>query len=282
MADVKWIKLMVDMFNHRKIEQLEVMPDGDGLIVIWLKLLCLAGSINEEGAILFTSEVPYTDEMLATHFHRPLQLVKLALTIFQRFGMIEIIDDIIHVRNWEKYQNTATLEKIREDTRLRVARHRNKGRLTDGNVTCNVTDRYSNATEEEEEEEQEEDKDTRRKKNTRADKSAGTPDCFSDFWSAYPKKVAKTTAQTAFKKLNPDAAMMETILKALEKQKKSMQWTKDNGQFIPNPSTWLNQKRWEDDIPEVVNGQPGSRVQGSDRAGAGTNGNRFAKLGDPI
>lgn len=119
-------------------------------------------------------------------------------------------------------------------------------------------------------------------KGSKSSKDNKSTDHFPAFWSAYPKKVAKTTAQTAFKKLNPDAAMMETILKALEKQKKSIQWTKDNGQFIPNPSTWLNQKRWEDDIPEVVNGQPGSRVQGSDRAGSGTNGNRFAKLGDPI
>jgi hypothetical protein len=73
---------------------------------------------------------------------------------------------------------------------------------------------------------------------------------FSTFWSAYPKKVAKPTAQAAFKKLNPDASLMEIILEALEKQKRSSQWTKDNGQYIPNPSTWLNQRRWEDKIPE--------------------------------
>lgn len=129
MADIKWIKLTVGMFNHRKIEQIEAMPDGDGVIVIWIKLLCLAGSVNDNGQIYFTQEVPYTDEMLATHFHRPIQLVKMALTVFERFGMISIINDIIHVTNWEKYQSVERMQQIREYNRLAQQKSRERRKL---------------------------------------------------------------------------------------------------------------------------------------------------------
>lgn len=157
MAEVKWIKLMVDVFSNRKIEQIEAMPDGDGIIVIWFKLLCLAGTLNDDGAVYFTQELPYTEEMLAAHFHRPLQLVRLALRIFAQFGMIEIVDDIIHISNWAKYQNVEGMQRVREQTRERVAAYRQRKRLASGqeeecNVTCNATVTQSNATEEEEEE----------------------------------------------------------------------------------------------------------------------------------
>jgi len=74
---------------------------------------------------------------------------------------------------------------------------------------------------------------------------------FERFWSAYPKKTAKQQALKAFQKLNPDEALLIAILNSLEQQKHSVQWTKDGGQFIPSPATWLNGKRWEDETTEV-------------------------------
>ena len=84
---------------------------------------------------------------------------------------------------------------------------------------------------------------------------------FDRFWSAYPRHVAKQEALKRFEKLNPSEELLETMLKAIEKQKGSEQWTKDNGQYIPHPSTWLNQSRWEDELPaagasgKIVNAQ---------------------------
>ena len=72
---------------------------------------------------------------------------------------------------------------------------------------------------------------------------------FERFWSAYPRHVNKQAALKAFKKINPDDSVMEIILRELERQKKSAQWTKDGGQFIPHPATWLNGSRWEDELP---------------------------------
>lgn len=136
MAEVKWIKLATNVFNNRKIRLIESMPDGDTIIVIWFKLLMLAGEINDEGNIYFTKELAYTDQMLATVFDRPIATIQLSLKTFEEFGMIEIIDNIIHISNWEKYQNVAGLEKIREQTKKRVARHREKRRIEQNIITC--------------------------------------------------------------------------------------------------------------------------------------------------
>ena len=67
---------------------------------------------------------------------------------------------------------------------------------------------------------------------------------FDMFWIAYPKKVGKEAARKAWAKANPELAL---VLNALEWQKVSPQWFKNNGQYIPNPSTWINQHRWEDE-----------------------------------
>ncbi len=72
---------------------------------------------------------------------------------------------------------------------------------------------------------------------------------FNTFWTAYPRKVAKTTAQKAFNKLKVDDGLLTSILIALEKQKQSKQW--QDKQFIPHPATWLNQRRWEDETDET-------------------------------
>ncbi len=75
---------------------------------------------------------------------------------------------------------------------------------------------------------------------------------FERFWAAYPKKTAKQQALKAWRKLEPDKALIDVILSSLEQQKQSVQWTKDNGQYIPYPATWLNGKRWEDKLPELL------------------------------
>ena len=78
---------------------------------------------------------------------------------------------------------------------------------------------------------------------------------FDMFWITYPKKTDKVKAQASFKKINPDQQLFNTMLVGLEAQCRSDQWTRENGKFIPNPSTWLNNRRWEDEVsvPEKKN-----------------------------
>lgn len=126
MADVKWIKLSVDMFNNRKIRQIEFMPEGTSVLLVWVKLLCLAGQCNDKGCIYLTKEIPYTEEMLSQQFNTPLTTIRLALSVFQEFDMIDIDSDVIHISNWDVYQNTDGLEKIREQNRLRKRKQRER------------------------------------------------------------------------------------------------------------------------------------------------------------
>lgn len=129
MADVKWIKIAVDMFDNRKIKQIGSMPEGDSLLLMWVQLLCLAGNVNDGGFIYLTKEIPYTDEMLATQFNKPISTVRLALKTFEQFGMIEIINNMIFLSSWEKYQSTDRLTAIREKDRERKRRKREAEKL---------------------------------------------------------------------------------------------------------------------------------------------------------
>ena len=136
MSDVKWIKLTTNMFDDEKIRLIESMPDADAVLVIWVKLLVQAGRTNANGYIFLNENIPYTDEMLATIFNRPLNTVRLALKTFKEFGMIEWDSNGICVANWEKHQNIEGLDKIREQNRLRQAKYRDKQKLLpESNVT---------------------------------------------------------------------------------------------------------------------------------------------------
>ena len=86
---------------------------------------------------------------------------------------------------------------------------------------------------------------------------------FDRFWGAYPRKVSKADARKAFAKLNPDGELVEAMLRALDWQKRLPEWTKDGGQFIPSPATWLNARRWEDE-PEG-SPTPPTKQEGSGR-----------------
>ena len=70
---------------------------------------------------------------------------------------------------------------------------------------------------------------------------------FDEFWAMYPKKVAKQAAEKAYKRLNPSAGLHKKILENIILQKKSRQWTENGGQYIPNPATYINGRRWEDE-----------------------------------
>ena len=151
MSEIKWIKITTDIFDDEKICLIDALPDPDAILVIWFKILTLAGKHNSNGLLMMTDKVHYTDEMLATIFRRPLNTVRMAIGVFEQFGMIEIIDGIISLPNWEKHQNVDGMEKIKEQTRNRVAKYRKKQKnLALGNVTGNFTVTDGNALEEDE------------------------------------------------------------------------------------------------------------------------------------
>lgn len=129
MEDVKWIKITTDIFDDDKILFIEELPDADSIIVIWFKLLCLAGRQNNSGVFLFNDRIPYTEKMLATIFRRKEATVALALKTFADFGMIEIIDGVITIPNWGKHQNLDQLENRKEYMKGYMKEYRAKQKL---------------------------------------------------------------------------------------------------------------------------------------------------------
>lgn len=134
MSDVKWIKITTDIFDDEKILMIESLPEADTLIVIWFKLLCLAGKQNNSGVFMLNDKIPYTDKMLATIFRRKEATVQLALQTFEGLGMIQVIDGVITLPNWGKHQNLDALEKKAEYMRNYMREYRAKQRLIAGQV----------------------------------------------------------------------------------------------------------------------------------------------------
>ena len=124
MADVKWIKIVTNIFDDEKMLMIESLPSADSIMVVWFKLLCLAGKTNNSGIFIFNDRIPYTDEMLASIFRRDVSVIRLALKTFENFGMIEIINNVITIPNWSKHQTLDAYERQKERDRLKKQKAR--------------------------------------------------------------------------------------------------------------------------------------------------------------
>lgn len=158
MAEVKWIKLNVDLFENPKIKYLRKQPQGDRLALIWVMLLTKAGRCNDDGRIYLTEEMPYTAKTLAQELGFSEKLMAQALETMERLGMVAFPEEGLYLPGFAEHQSLDALEKVREQTRQRVAKHREKkddeASVTDS-VTCNVTVTQCNAVDKEEEREEE-------------------------------------------------------------------------------------------------------------------------------
>ena len=159
MAEVKWIKITTDVFDDEKILLIESLPDSYAIITVWFKLLCLAGKQNNSGVFIM-GQMPYTDKMLATIFRMKETTVTMALQTFEQFGMIEIIDGVITIPNWDKHQSLDAYAKKKERDRLYQQERRNKQKLI---ASKKSSDKSSDIAVSEED--KEEDKNKNKKKN---------------------------------------------------------------------------------------------------------------------
>ena len=203
MAEVKWIKITVDMFDDEKIKIIQSMPEGDSLLVVWIKLITLAGKTNDGGYVYISDNMPYTDEMLAVIMNKPLNTIRLALDTFMKLGMIENDVKGIYLLNFEKHQSLDKLAEIREKNRQRVAKFREKQKQ----LECNVTETLCNALDIDKEEDKEIDIDNKKENNKRKKFNKPTieevqqycnernnninPEQFIDYYEANGWKVGK-------------------------------------------------------------------------------------------
>lgn len=186
MADVKWIKIVTDIFDDEKILLIESMPSPDSMIVIWFKLLCFAGKQNNSGVIMLNDRIAYTDEMLATIFRRDVNTVRMALKIFEDFDMIRIVDGVITIPNWGKHQNLDQLESKKEYMRNYMRDYREKQRLlTSGESNC--------------------------KANSKANVSQADKEEDIDKESKKKNKSVKEDTHALFTRLLPEYALTEAV-----------------------------------------------------------------------
>lgn len=232
MADIKWIKITTNIFDDEKILLIESMPDADAIIVIWFKLLVLAGRTNNCGALTINDTMPYSDEMLAAIFRRPLNTVRMALKIFEQFGMIEIINDTICIPKWEVHQNIEGMEKVREQTRERVAKFREKKKqeLLEGVTLSNVTVTEQNKN---------------KNKNKKEKENNILSAEFEELWTLYPKKQGKQNALKAYISARNNGTEYDDVLNGVKAYSEYVKG-KDM-QYVKMGSTFFNQKAWQDD-----------------------------------
>lgn len=203
MGEVKWIKLTVDMFDDTKIKLIESMPEGDTMLVIWVKLLTLAGKVNDSGNVYLTDHMPYTEDMLAVIFGRPVSSVRYALNTFEQMGMIERdSQNCIFISNWEKHQNVAGMDRVREQSKNRMREYRERKKLQENakkeEVTKNVTSRYAIDID------IEEDKDKDNNKKNSIEFSLETTSATQLFVSSLLRNNSKARIPSSLDKWNED------------------------------------------------------------------------------
>ena len=135
---VSWIRLETNLFDNPKIQMLSNLPKGDSYVSFWVRLLCMAGKLNNGGYVYVAENAAYTPQLLAAITGKPVALVKTMLKTMQELHMIDVdANGIIYIIGWNEHQNTAGLEKIREQTRERTRLYRERKKQS---VTSNSGD----------------------------------------------------------------------------------------------------------------------------------------------
>jgi len=237
MADVKWIKIVTDIFDDEKILLIETLPEADSIIVIWFKLLCLAGKQNNSGVFMLNDRMPYNERMFATIFRRKETTIQLALKTFEEFGMIEILDGAVTIPNWGKHQTLDQIEQKNEYMRNYMRRYREKQKLLACNTNSKTNSKANVSCAEE---------DKNKNKNKNKNKEPPYPLTEFDFsnplqekvqeWLTYKTEKKDTYKPTGFKSLMlkiqkqaaeyGDQAVMDLIDECMAANWKGIVWDK--------------------------------------------------------
>jgi predicted phage replisome organizer len=226
-----WLKLHKDFFKRHDIKIVESMENGKDYILFYMKLLL--ESVDHDGYLRFSDTIPYNDKMLATITDTNIDIVRSAIKVFQGLDLIEIMDDeTIYLIQ------TKTMLGIETEWAEKKRLYREKQQAIE-QPKDNVRTKKDNVRQEIEIE-------------LEIDKEIEiiTTDRFEVFWTAYPKKIGKDKCRRWFASHKITDTLLDTMLNALDTQKRSSQWSKDDGQFIPHPYTWLNQGRWQDEVEQ--------------------------------
>lgn len=231
-----WLKLKRDFFKRHDIKIIEAMPNGKDYILFYLKLLC--ESVDHEGNLRFSSEIPYDENMLSIITNTNIDVVRSAIKVFSQLGMMEVLDDgTYYMSEVNKMMGSA----VDNDNANRQRRFRERQK------ELALQERYDSVTKNNESKNKsiEIDKELDiEKKEISKEKKYG----FDTFWVCYPKKVGKEKCLNWFLTHRPNEELLQKMIKTINAYKETKQWS--NPQYIPHPYTWLNRGGWDDELPQ--------------------------------
>jgi predicted phage replisome organizer len=251
-----WLKLPRDFFKRHDIKYIESLPDGHEIVLVYLQLML--ESIDHDGELRFSPKIPYSEEMLASVLGIDIEILKTSMKVLKELELVKISKN-----------GTIILEKVKNmvgfETEWARKKKAYREKLKQGQIEDNVR---TNEGQNEDNVLPLSDKSKRQSKSKSKSKSikenveeknitpippkddekllTDSEKMFLEFWEAYPKKRDKQGCERAFKRIPKLKEVFPAIMKALEIQKQSEQWTKARGQYIPNPLTYIHQERWLD------------------------------------
>ena len=172
---------------------------------------------GNNGVLEITSPATSLQQLFRVHDHAEMMQV---ITRFPstKITVTSVTTATVTWCNWLKYQGDFSGDRVRKFRCVKRTKKRGEEKRREENKTTPLTPQKGG-------------------------------DRFNEFWLLYPRKVCKRKTEQAWKKLQVENGLFEKIISSLQTQVLSDQWLRDNGQYIPHPTTWLNGRRWEDEPP---------------------------------
>lgn len=225
-----WLKLHRDFFKRHDVKIIEAQDNGKDYIIFYLKLL--TECIDHEGQLRFSGELPYDEKMLAIITETNVDIVRSAVSAFTAMGLMERWDDGTYFMSKIDKMIGAETEWAARKRDYRRVEAIEKDNVLALSEPCPSDVRQEIETEKE------------------LDKDTYTSD-FIEWWNSYPKKVGKGGAFKAWKRNKKHMPPLPDHIAIIHKMIKTDKWTQDGGQYIPNPMTWINESRWDDEGPDT-------------------------------
>ncbi|WP_443696247.1 Pyocin large subunit-like protein [Pseudomonas sp.] len=229
-----WIKMRIELQTHPKVFRMVSALNADRLRIIGgLHIAWSIFDVHCDDGVLVGYSIEAMDAVVGwPGFTQAM--------IDVEWAAVNSAGSLVMPR-FDEHNGTSAKRRANDNERKRNARKE----ASDASMSASDADK--NRTREEK----------RREENKHQDQKTSSPaahdDLFSRFWALYPNKVCKAAAVKAWSKVKVTEEMFALITDGLAKQVVSVGWTKDGGQFIPHPSTWINGKRWEDEVKSISN-----------------------------
>ena len=233
-----WLKLKRDFFKRHDIKIVEALPNGKEYILFYLKLLC--ESVDHDGSLRFSEQIPYSEEMLATITDTNVDIVRSAIKIFSQLNMVEIMDDGTYFMS--QVESMIGSETYWAD-RKRLQRQ-NKMMMLD-NVQQESNDNPTCPSK------------SKSKSKSNNISSSIIEEEFEHLWSIYPKKQGKKRALEAYKRARKKGTSFEAVEAGIHAYLKHIELTKAEFQYIKQGSTYFAQEAWTDSYPQAEVAQIG-------------------------